>query len=172
MTLSPERKRFIANIANDEWTYDLPEHESEEENDKEFSKHEALWRKISKEYLSASDSAEELHEFVKQHHWDDPDDFFILIENPVCDRNTARLVFWLIGVEHYRRHFATRDDAKYDYEKKWWDLIHRIVENMVNGKYKTEAMPEDYKNNIPPENQYWEVEPLWEISPLMYGKNA
>jgi len=170
VTLSAERMRFIANIANDEWSYDLPKHESEEENDKEFAKHESIWNKIREDYLANSDSAEELHEFVKQHHWDDADDFLILIENSTCDRNSARLIFWFIGVEHFRRKFATREDAEHEHEKKWWDLIHRTTENLLNGKYETEAMPEDYKDNIPPKNEYWEIEPLWEIHPLMYGE--
>lgn len=145
MTLSDERMRFIANIANDEWSYDLPKHETDAENDREFAKNEPIWKKIRDDYLAASNSAEELHEFVKQHHWDDADDFLILIENPACDRNTARLIFWLSGPEFFRRHFATRKDAKYEHEKMWWDLIHRTSENMVNDKYKTETMPKDYK---------------------------
>jgi len=171
MTLPPERMKFIANIANDEWTYDLPKHESDTDNDKEFAKQEAVWKKIRDDYLASSDSAEELHEFVKQHHWSDAGDFLILIENPACDQNTARLIFWLIGIEHFRRNFASREDAKSEHDKKWWDLIHRTTENMVNGKYKTEAMPDDYKNDIPPKNEYWENEPLWEINPLMYGES-
>jgi len=169
VTLSDERMRFIANIAKDEWSYDLPKHESDAENDKEFAKNEPIWKKIRYDYLAASNSAEELHEFVKQHHWDDADDFLILIENPACDRNTARLIFWLSGPEFFRRHFATRKDAKYEHEKMWWDLIHRTSENMVNGNYKTETMPDDYKENIRP-NEYWEVEPHWRIDPLMYGE--
>ena len=155
---------FIAKIANNEWAYDLPIHDDEDENDREFSKHEPKWKKIRHDYLKTSDSTEELHEFVKQHHWDDADDFLILIKNPFCDRNTARLVFWMIGIEHYRRQFASREDAKYEHEKKWWDLIHRIAENMADGKYKTEIMPDDYKKNIPSKDQHWEVVPLWEIS--------
>ena len=156
MTLSEERRKFIAEIANDEWAYDLPKHETAADNDKEFAKHEPIWNKIREDYLATSDSAEELHEFVKQHHWDDADDFLILIENPLCDKNTARLIFWLIGPEFYRRNYATRDDAKYEHEKKWWDLIHRTTENMMNSKYMSEAMPEDYKRDIPPKNEYWE----------------
>ncbi|MDC0434539.1 DUF4274 domain-containing protein [bacterium] len=168
MTLSDERKRFIANIANDEWTYDLPKHKTNAENDKEFATQEPIWKKIRDDYLATSESAEELHEFVKQHHWGEADDFLLLIENQACDRNTARLIFWLSGPEFFRRNFATREDAKYE-NKGWWDLIHRTAENMLNGKYKFEAMPDDYKENIRP-NEYWEAEPHWEIHPLMYGQ--
>ena len=89
MTLTTERKRFTSNIANDEWSYDLPKHESDAENDREFLKHEPKWIKLREEFLTTSDSAEELHEFVLKHHWDDAADFLVLIENPACDRNTA-----------------------------------------------------------------------------------
>jgi len=170
VTLPEERRKFIANIANDEWAYDLPKHETDALNDKEFATQEPIWKKIRDDYLATSDSAEELHEFVKQHHWGEADDFLILIENPVCDRNTARLIFWLAGPEFFRRNFATREDASGEDQKKWMDLIHRTAENMVNGVFKSEAMPDDYKENITPKNEYWEVEPHWDINPLMYGE--
>ncbi len=40
MALPEERRKFIANIANDEWAYDLPHHETAAENDKEFTTQE------------------------------------------------------------------------------------------------------------------------------------
>lgn len=172
MTLSPERMRFIANIANEEWTYDLPKHESDTENEKEFEKHASVWKKVREDYLASSDSAEELHEFVKQHHWGDDgvEDFVILIENTSLDKNTARLVFWLIGPEFYRRNYENRAVIKHDHERRWWDLIHRVMENTAEGKYKTELMPDDYKQDIR-ENEYWENEPYWDIKAVMYGEN-
>ena len=171
MTLTTERKRFISNIANDEWSYDLPTHESDAENDREFLKHEPKWRKLCEEFLTTSDSAEELHEFVVKHHWDDAADFLVLIENPACDRNTARLIFWLSGPEFYRRRFASREDVEYDHDRAWWDLIHRVTDNMANGKYSTAVMPEHFKDDIARQNESQESEPLWEINPLMYGED-
>jgi len=174
MTLSPDRIKFIGEIANDEWAHDLRTTDSGDEkefNEEEFEKQASIWEKIRIEFLETSDSAEELHEFVKQHHWGEVDDFLILIENPECDRNTARLIFWLIGVEHYRRHFATREDCQYSDEKMNWDLIHRITEKMADGKFSKERMPDDYEQYIPPKNEYWEIEPHWEIIPLMYGSD-
>ena len=69
MAVSRERIQFIGNIANDEWVHDLPRHDTDAENDKEFATQELVWQKIREEFLASSDSAEELHEFVKLHHW-------------------------------------------------------------------------------------------------------
>ncbi len=118
MALSAERMEIIANIANDEWVHDLPLHNFDAENDKEFATQEPVWQEIREEFLASSDSAEELHEFVKLHHWGEADDFLILIENPACDRNTARLIFWLSGPEFFRRKFSTSEDAKSEDQKK------------------------------------------------------
>ena len=162
--------QFIANIANDEWAHDLPRHDTDAENDKEFATQEPVWQKIRENFLASSDSAEELHEFIKLHHWGEADDFLILIENPACDRNTARLIFWLSGPEFFRRKFATCEDAEGEDQKKWMDLITRVMKYTVSGKYSAEDMPEDYKDNVPSKNEHWEVEPIWEIDLVMYGE--
>jgi len=167
VTISEERMSFIRNIANDEWSYDLREQESEETFDKTFEEHELKWKKIREDYLTSSDSAEELHEFVKQHHWDEADDFQILIENPLCDKNTVRLIFWLAGPEFFRRNYASRDALDTIDQQKWWDLMHRSMENMATGMYKTEIMPNNYQENIHPD-EYWENDPNWDIIPLMF----
>ena len=94
----------------------------------------------------------------------------ILIENPACDRNTARLIFWLSGPEFFRGKFSTSEDAEVEDQKKWMDLITRVMEYTVSGKYSTEDMPEDYEDNVPSKYEHWEVEPIWEIDLVMYGE--
>jgi len=168
VAISSERKQFIADIANDEWVDRLPADVID--NEKEFDRQGLIMQEKCDEFLRTCACSEELHEFAELFNWDTGcKDMMKLIENPACDRNTARLVFWLSGVQYYQSNFANRDAIEHQHDLDVWDLIQRITENVTSSWYKAALMSEDYKALIL-EDDFYEGESLWEIHPLMYGE--
>jgi len=161
MALSTERRKFIAAIANDEWTT------QKEMDEEEFQRQEEIWDKRADDFLQNTEKPEELHAFVLMYNWDKRTDALDqLLDNPFCDLNTARLVFWLNEPDWHQERYSTREEAAEEYVEEQWDLLQLILKNVGSGKYKKAEVPEDYKNEIKKAVK----NPKWEIPAAFYGE--
>lgn len=161
--LSKEQIQFVVDMAEGRWVDSLPEDQSREE-------YMEVQREMDmdKEYfLKNTNSPEELHVFVQHHNWDDGiNPIFKVIENKVCDRNTALLVFWLAQPTYYQQ-FDAKNLAPRDKEWNMWQFVRGISFDIYRGiRYREMRMPEDYKKLTTKQAE----NARWDIHDIMYGK--
>jgi len=169
-TADAGRDEFISSIASGHWPVrgDLPEPGPARNN--ELYRINQIHRSAVEYFVNTCVSPEELHLFVKKYNWELGYQCLVEIAgNPVCDLNTALLVFWLCRANYFQTAYASRPSKKeyFGLHQEAWDIAHTIMKNVVAGKYKTAVMPEDFRNElvlVPAAQQ------LWKIDPLMYGK--
>jgi len=77
----------------------------------------------------------ELHYLASIFNWDDDKDVLEwIVNNPLCDKGTAFLIFWRSQPDFYTR-FENEDEAEYDRET--FRLVRNVVLNFQNGFYKS-----------------------------------
>jgi hypothetical protein len=167
-----DRKLFIQLIASGQWPIleneDIPAEEGPA-RDNELKRLDEIHNKFTMEFVTTSTSSDELHLFVESYDWTRRYQYlFELIQNPVCELNTALLVFWQSGADYFQRHYnkPPHRDLYGGYHRQAWDLIQKIRKNVESGKYKESTAPDGFKEKVvvvPPEKQ------LWEIDAIMYG---
>lgn len=164
-----ERDHFISLIASANWPLSTPNSlpASGPARDHELKRLSKIHKKAVSDFLKTTTSPHELHLFVKYYNWDQGfSDMLKVIQHRACDLNTALLVFWSSGVDHYQREYKKRP-VQDSHDREAWDLIKKITKNVSDGKYTKSAMPEDFRKEIilvPVDEQEWE------INSLMHGR--
>jgi hypothetical protein len=133
--ISPERKRFILDMANDEWV-----DQQDEATKGDDAKFAALSEKMHRQRLAfladPSTPALELHCFADHWNWGGGVEAMMTIaKHPNCDAATALLLFWRADPEYYLQ-FSSRDDVP-DYNRDGFDLTRLIEERFLRGEYSS-----------------------------------
>jgi|SRR5688572_2248208 hypothetical protein len=82
------------------------------------------------------DTSDKLHEFSAHYNWDDGFEIPTwIINNPLCDRGTALMMYWL-AEPHYFCQYTTRDEVKREWELENYGFIQEVEEKYINGFYK------------------------------------
>ncbi len=167
-----DRSLFIQLIASAQW----PILENEDIPPKEGPARENELKRLSDihnthtlEFVTSATLSDELHLFVENYDWSQGYQYlFELIQNPVCDLNTALLVFWQSGADYFQQHYKKPPDRDLygGYHRQAWDLIQKIKKNAESGKYKESNAPNGFNEKavvVPSDKQ------LWKIDSIMFG---
>ena len=161
--LSAERRQIISSMANVDWG---PLYEDTEDEDAWYELDDK--RKEIEEFLVRTHSPTELHEFVEHFDFDnDKAPLMFVVDNKICDRNTALLIFWQLQPTNFQKYEKRELARKWDELRKAWDIVLRITMNINYGIVCKETnMPETYKEFTTEQAD----ETKWEIHELMYGR--
>lgn len=106
-----------------------------DENFFEFSFNE---KTPDKSIFDAITEAVELHYIADKFNWDDgPEVLNWIVNSPICDKGTAKLIFWRAQPDHYTR-FADPKEA--DHDADVYELLRDIIDNFENNFYKSERI--------------------------------
>jgi len=110
---------------------------------------------------------EELHVIAWFHNWDDGAEVLNWIVNsPVCDSGTAKLIFWRSQPDYYTT-FSSEEDAGSNADV--YCLLRTIIQNFEDGFYKKHEIAYDPNTDegAPMDIDYRDPEEKWEIPSWM-----
>lgn len=140
MAISPERKQFIADLANDEWVGRFDEEAPDSDARFEVAS-EAISRE-REQFLTEATDPEELHRFAELWNWDGGYvAMLMLTRNSACDAGTALMVYWLAQPEFYLR-YASRDEVS-EWEHEGYDFVTELEGRIVADDFATRQIPYD-----------------------------
>ena len=167
--LSPERDRFIRDIANDEWIDRLDAEISED--DQLFEAESKKWRTATQEFLAGDTPAEELHLFAQAWNWDGGmNEMRQVATHPNCDAGTALMLYWLAGPEFYLQ-YETREGVP-AWAHEGLDLVQTIEQRYLSDAYATSQIRFDPRaegviDRFPRNQRRWKRR----LPPRMYEPN-
>lgn len=111
------------------------------------------------------DKPEELYLLAHFHNWDDGTQLLEwIIDSPLCDEGTAKLVFWRAQPDYYQE-FDSEEEAGWD--KDVYSLLRNILKKIEENQFKTaylhydpkkdEGAPNDLSDNP---NAKWKIPPF------------
>jgi hypothetical protein len=108
----------------------------------------------------------EYHYIASIYNWDDGVEVLSsIVNNPICDKGTAKMIFWRSQPSYYTR-FLTEEEAGYDSDI--FSLVKSIVDNFQNGFYSNQNI---YYNPIEDsaaeETDYIDQKAKWQIPEFM-----
>jgi hypothetical protein len=125
MALSEAQLRRVERMCRDEW-------ESESE--------------LCQFFDSVTD-AEELHLYASGFNWDCGfGELRRVIQHPLCDRGTARLIYWRAGPRYFAK-YRDRSEAYCPDVADQFDLLQEIERKVIAGEFKTYRFPYDPGND-------------------------
>lgn len=159
--VSAERRQFIAGIAD----IDLgPLYEDTDDEDAWYELDEK--RTEIEDFIANNNSPAELHEFVERYNFgNDKSLLKLVVNNKLCDRNTALLIFWQLQPTSFQKY------EKRELANNWdlmptWEIVRDVLSNINEGIVcKEKNMPETYKQYVSEQGD----NPKWVIHDLMYG---
>src|SRR5204863_4528922 len=90
----------------------------------------------NKEFFDDISNPIEYHYIASIYNWDDgPKVLSWIINSSLCDKGTAKLIFWRSQPDYYTR-FLNKEDAEWDGEV--FQLVKTIIDNFQSDFYKTE----------------------------------
>ncbi|MCE9647411.1 MAG: DUF4274 domain-containing protein [Chloroflexi bacterium] len=79
-------------------------------------------------------TSRQLHEYMSKYNWDFGTEIpYWAIRNPLCDRGTALMIYWMAGAGYFCR-YKSRDDIP-SYKTERYDLILEIEGNYLSNFY-------------------------------------
>jgi len=119
-----------------------------------------------RDFFNSIDNPLECHYIASIYNWDDgPEVLSWIVNNPICEAGTAKMIFWRSQPSYYTR-FLTTDEAKFDSDV--FLLIRTIIENFQRGFYTNKNI--GYNPNDDPsaeETDSKDPNAKWEIPDLM-----
>ncbi|TGD80288.1 DUF4274 domain-containing protein [Hymenobacter wooponensis] len=119
-------------------------------------------REPDKEFFDSLTNPVELHLIAGVYNWDDGMEVLLwIIDNPICDKATAAMIFWHAQPSYYTE-FATEQEATYDADV--YRLLRKIMTNWEVGFYRTNLISYDPRQDVkaePIDSTY--PNPKWSI---------
>ena len=158
--LSPERRQFIGDLANDEWVDRLVSSGAPEGD---FDAKAAEMDRLRERFVAEATDPDELHHFAERWNWDgEAGTMRALVRNPACDLGTALMVYWLAG-PHFFLSYESREEVP-EWSRDGYDLVTELEPRLVAGAFPTariaydpradglvNQVPADAKRSLPPE---------------------
>ena len=158
--LSPERRQFIGDIANDEWVDRLVRANAPEE---QFDAEAEEVERARQRFVAEATDPDELHHFVERWNWDGGAEVMRAVaQNPACDRGTALMIYWLTG-PHFFLSYGSHEEVP-EGSREGYDLVSELEPRLVAGDFATariaydprtdglvNRVPANAKRELPPE---------------------
>lgn len=137
--LTPERRRFIAEIANDEWIDLLV---TAGASDEAFDAKAREMERLCERFVAEATDPDELHHFAERWNGDGGTETIrSLVRNPACDRGTALMVYWLAQPEFYLQ-YASRGEVP-EHAHDGYDLVTELEGRLLAGEFATSRIAYD-----------------------------
>jgi hypothetical protein len=108
----------------------------------EWESEEELWR-----FFDTISDAEELHLYADGFNWDTGvEEMRRVIRHPLCDRGTARLIYWR-GAPGYYARFSDRSETRNPDQADHYDLLREIEQKISAGHFRTHRFVYDPKSD-------------------------
>ena len=92
-------------------------------------------RKPDKEFFDSITNPVELHLIAGNYNWDDGAEVLSwIVDSLICDKATAVMIFWHAQPSFFTQ-FKNKEEA--EWEAEVYTLVHKIMENLEKGLYKT-----------------------------------
>jgi hypothetical protein len=120
-------------------------------------------REPDKDVFDQITSPSELHFIAETYNWDDGTEVLSwIINSTICDKATARLIFWRSQPDFYTA-FLSEEEA--GYEAQTYTLLRNIIDNFAMDFYKSERIAYDPRKDpgAPSDINYRNAKEKWQI---------
>lgn len=132
MAISPERRQYLADLANDEWV-DRFDHDGPNGDARYEAMSQAMGRECARFAREATNS-EELHVFADLWNWDGGNETMLAVtRNPACDAGTALLIYWRNSPEYYAE-FGAAEEVQ-EYNREGYALFAEVGARLLAGEF-------------------------------------
>lgn len=117
-------------------------------------------------FFDTLDNPLEYHYIADIYNWDDGVEVLSwIINNPLCDTGTAKMIFWRAQPSYYTQ-FLTKEEA--DFDREVFELIKTIIEKIQTGFYRRQNIAYNpIKDPAAEETDYEDPEAKWKIPDFM-----